>query len=933
MNMLNPLKGLFDSNEKQIKRLQKIVDEVNAFEPEFEKLSNAELLAKTEEFKNKLNVSQIKGKLQSFPTQRDDTYRAEMKKVRDQLFEILPEAFAVVREASKRKIQHRHYDVQCIAGVVLAQGKISELKTGEGKTIVAHLALYLYALLEKGAHLVTVNDYLARRDAEIAGQVFSALGMTVGVVQPHKSFKFIPDDQLKDVKGAEALEKRKDVQTNVFSSYRGTNLVECSKKEAYACDITYGTNNEFGFDYLRDNMVRNLGDMVQRNLFYTIVDEVDSVLIDEARTPLIISTPAEQSNVLYVKFAQVVKKLDPQTDYEIDEKANSATLTDNGIQRVEKLIGVDNLWEDYRLAHHMENALKAETLYKEGDEYLVRDGQVMIVDSFTGRLMEGRRFSEGLHQAIEAKEGVEIKQESLTLATVSFQNFFRLYDVLAGMTGTAETEAEEFGKIYNLDVIVVPTNKPVIRKDNNDAIYKNEMAKFRAVVAEIKERNKKGQPILVGTRSVEISERLSVMLEKEGVTHKVLNAKHHEKESQIIAEAGQRGAVTIATNMAGRGTDIALGPEVKEFGGLYVIGTERHESRRIDNQLRGRSGRQGDPGESRFFIALDDEIMRMQGGEFLQRLFEKINIPEDLPIENPLISKQIESAQKRVEGWNFDTRKHLVDYDDVLNQQREIIYSRRRRILEEAGKDYGLRNMFIENLEDETHRLVETHFLVGRDDDVDEQKVLADVNDVIPDVLFEKACKELGKPYENLEGLMKELDGPEVVQEELLAIVTKAYEVQEEELGPEMRQVEKQITLQTIDHLWMEHLEAMADLRAGIGLRGYAQVDPLVAYKNEGFDIFDRLINSIDYEITHRILKVQKVNFVPSVSADTSTNEGDIKNTQALKKALSTMKAMMKGQERETKQQIVTSNKKVGRNDPCPCGSGKKYKKCCGKNA
>ncbi len=938
----NIFKNLFDSNEKQIQRLQKIVDKANEFEPEVSKLSDEELKAKTEEFKKRLDLSQIDEIFQTFPTQKDDTYRAGMRKVQAKLFEIMPEAFAVVREASKRHIQHRHFDVQLMAGIVLAEGKIAEQRTGEGKTISCHPALYLYALLNKGSHIVTVNDYLAKVGAEFAGHVFAALDMTVGVVQHEVAYKFVTDDEAIKLKGDEVKEeieaRKKTAKENgrmLLSSLHGTNLVECSKKEAYDCDITYGTNNEFGFDYLRDNMTRSLDRIVQGDLFFCIVDEVDSVLIDEARTPLIISAPAEKSNDLYLKFAQIVKKLDPTTDYEIDEKAHSATLTEAGMHRVEKTLGVENLWEDYRMAHHVDNALKAETLYKEGDEYLVRDGEVVIVDEFTGRLMKGRRFSEGLHQAIEAKEGVEIKQESLTLATVSFQNFFRLYDVLAGMTGTAVTEAEEFSRIYNLDVVVMPTNKPIIRKDQNDVIYKTSAAKFKAVADEIKERNQKGQPVLVGTRSVEISEMLSLQLEKMGVKHKVLNAKQHEKEASIVADAGQKGSVTIATNMAGRGTDIALGEGVTELGGLYVIGTERHESRRIDNQLRGRSGRQGDPGESRFFIALDDEIMRIQGGEYIQKLFERINVPDDLPIENPIISKQIEGAQKRVEGWNFDTRKHLVDYDDVLNQQREIIYARRRKVLEEAEKKEGqLEHIYLDNLEDEIERIVETHFVISRDDEIDEKKVLAEVNDIIPDDLFEKACKDLNKDYKNLEGMMEKYDGPEVIQKDLLEIVRRAYEIQTEELGENMKEIEKQLTIQTMDQLWIEHLETMADLRAGIGLRGYAQIDPLVAYKNEGFEIFDQLMATIDHEIAHRILKVRKVTQQPMVSAQAKTNEGSIKggaDAMAVQQAAAKMKAIMKGQEKETKPQTVTSGPKVGRNDPCPCGSGKKYKKCCGK--
>jgi len=664
--MIKILESLFDSNEKQLNKVQVLVNKINTLEEEMSKLSDIELRDKTLYFRKKLRID--------LETVRDDFYKynkVELKKKLDQekelLREILPEAFAVVREASKRIANHRHFDVQVMAGYVLFDNKVAELFTGEGKTLAANLPLYLYALTGRSAHLVTVNDYLAKRDAEWTGHILNSLGMTVSAINSGTQYKYITDEEALKRKGDEAKEliaerekKAKEAGRLKYDHMSGVNLVECSKKEAYDCDVVYGTNNEFGFDYLRDNMVSNLDERVQGPRYFAIVDEADSILIDEARTPLIISTSAQASNEMYKQFSNLVNSLKIETHYSVDEKSNSVSLTDVGIDAVEKALKVKNIYEDPQLTYHLDNALKAKELYKLDDEYMVRDGEVLIVDEFTGRALPGRRYSEGLHQAIEAKEGVEVKRESRTMATITLQNYFRLYSYLSGMTGTALTEAEEFASIYHLDTIVVPTNRKVVRKDYNDVVYRTQIGKFRAIVEDIREHNEKGQPVLVGTTSVEKSEVLSTMLSKEGIAHEVLNAKHHEREAKIVAQAGQKGSVTIATNMAGRGTDIALGEGVKEVGGLYIIGSERHESRRIDNQLRGRSGRQGDPGESRFFVSFEDELMRLFGGDKMQMIMTQVGLDDDTPISMGILGKTIENAQKRIESHNYDIRKRLV---------------------------------------------------------------------------------------------------------------------------------------------------------------------------------------------------------------------------------------------------------------------------------
>ncbi|OQX50627.1 preprotein translocase subunit SecA [candidate division CPR3 bacterium 4484_211] len=846
--MLKILSRLFNSNEKQIAKLSPWVQQINSLEKSTQSLSNEALKRKTDEFKNLL----AQGKT---------------------LEEILPQAFAVVREAAKRTVGLRPYDVQLMAGIVLHQGKIAEQKTGEGKTLSAVMPLYLNALTGKGAHLVTVNDYLARRDTEWMGPVYSLLGLSVGCLNHEKSFLY-QAPELNSKSPASPAGGRPPVSTQKESLLgKGQFLREVSRREAYAADITYGTNNEFGFDYLRDNMVSSLDQMVQvcpRNEIgihhYAIVDEVDFLLIDQARTPLIISAPQQKSNDLYIKFAKLVPQLLPEY-YEVDEKRKTVTLTELGVAKIEKMLQVDNLYADFSLAHHLEQAIKAYKLFQRDRDYIVKDGRVIIVDEFTGRLMPGRRYSEGLHQAIEAKEGVPIQKESKTLATISFQNYFRMYQKLAGMTGTAVTEAEEFSKIYQLPVVAIPTNKPVVRVDLPDQIYKHQRAKYSAVLKEIEEKHQKGQPVLVGTTSVEKNELVSKLLKRRHIPHKILNAKNHQKEAEIIAQAGQRGAVTVATNLAGRGTDIKLGEGVKELGGLHVIGTERHEARRIDNQLRGRAGRQGDPGSSRFFVALDDDLMRVFGGDRIAKMMERFNFPEDLPIEHPLITKSLETAQKKVESYNFDIRKHLVEYDDVINKQREIIYRLRRKILEKKS-------------------------------------------------LKETILKKLAGKNKNSASQIS----PKPSSEESSA--QKAYLAKEQELGPEtMRKLERAIYLSTLDQLWMDHIDAIDELRRGIQLRGYAQKDPLVEFKNEAFSMFKQLMERINTEAVERILKVEIIPQVQSTPAITLKNLSLHQDTPIPSPAPVS-----------TSPSTKPSSKKVGRNDPCPCGSGKKYKHCCGKN-
>ena len=833
--MLNFLKKIFgDDNEKEIKRMTKYVDQINALEPEFQALSDSSLVAKTGEFKRRLEQGQT-------------------------LEDILPEAFAVVREASRRVLGMRHFDVQMLGGVTLHEGNIAEMRTGEGKTLVATLPVYLNALTGKGVHVVTVNDYLAKRDSEWMGKLYRFLGLSVGLIVHGLDFN--------------------------------------ERKMAYAADVTYGTNNEFGFDYLRDNMVIYLEQMVQRPLNFAIVDEVDSILVDEARTPLIISGPGEKSTDLYYVLAKVVPKLKENEDYTIDEKLHTVAPTESGVAKAEQMLNVKNLYEseNMEMSHHFNQALRAHALMKRDRDYVVKDGEVIIVDEFTGRLMFGRRYSDGLHQAIEAKEGVKIERESQTLASITFQNYFRMYEKLAGMTGTAKTEEEEFRKIYGLDVLVIPTNRPAVRQDFPDVIYKTKRAKYRAVVKEIAERNAAGQPVLVGTTSIAQSEDLSAQLKKMSVPHNVLNAKFHEMEAQIIAQAGQKGAVTIATNMAGRGTDIVLGEEVAGLGGLHIVGTERHESRRIDNQLRGRAGRQGDSGSSRFYLSLEDDLMRLFGSENIASVMDKLGMDEDEPIEHPLISRSIEQAQKKVEARNFDIRKHVLQYDDVMNQQREVIYGQRRQIL--AGED----------IQGNIFHMVEKIIDRAMDLYADEK--------VYPEEWNLQGLIEYSESFFAPNGRLKAEElgnlSRDELREELVKTAQEYYSVREEAFGSDsMRELEKVVMLKVVDAKWMEHLDAMDMLREGIGLRAYGQKDPLIEYKIEAYDIFQQMIENIQDDIVKYIYHVNII----------TQPEDHLQHAQA-----------SHGEDAAAEAKEPAHADHTGRNELCPCGSGKKYKKCCGR--
>ena len=927
MGILGKIFGTY--SEKEVKRVRPIVDKINSLEPEMEKLTDKQLQAKTVYFKEELS----KGKT---------------------LDDILPEAFAVVREASKRVLGMRHFDVQLIGGIILHQGRIAEMKTGEGKTLVATLPVYLNALTGKGVHVITVNEYLAKRDSEWMGKVYRFLGLSVGLI-----YGRMPHDE---------------------------------KKKAYNSDITYGTNNEFGFDYLRDNMVIHKEEMVQRELNYAIVDEIDSILIDEARTPLIISGRANKSSDLYKKADRFVKKLKPKViveedvkdidqtednekyDYIVDLKAKSATLTAKGIEKAEREFNLENLndIENTDIVHNINQALRANGIMKKDIDYIVKDGEVLIVDEFTGRIMYGRRYNDGLHQAIEAKENVKIADESKTLATITFQNYFRMYGKLSGMTGTAMTEENEFREIYNLDVVEIPTNKPLIRIDHTDIIYKNEASKFRAVINDIKESHSKGQPVLVGTVSIENSEKLSKLLSKEGIAHEVLNAKNHEKEAEIIAQAGKYGAVTIATNMAGRGTDIMLGgnseylakqemrklkyedylieqatafnetddteildarkkfkelqnkfdEEIKEekekvikAGGLKIIGTERHESRRIDNQLRGRSGRQGDPGETRFYLALDDNLLKIFGGDMITKVFDKGNIPEDMPIEVKLIAKTIENAQSRVEGRNFSIRKHILSYDDVMNVQRDIIYSQRRKVLD--GED--IRDNIIEMINSACEMIIDTYR-----NEIEENKISREalLNEI-----------KVGLNIGEVEALKDKKLNAEKIENEIKEKAIASYEAKEKEFGNDIREIERIVLLKVVDTKWMDHIDNMDELKNGIGLRAYGQKDPVVQYRFEGGEMFDEMIAQIKLEVAKIMLHVVKTS-----TPIKRTSTANITNAGLDSSAISEMNIegennVPKTNKTEKPQPIVNSGPKIGRNDPCPCGSGKKYKNCCGKNA
>lgn len=869
MSILSKFVG--DPNQKKIGKIQPIVDEVNKFEETVKKLSDEQIRERIFAIRQ-----EIESKLVTEKPKEDD--KESQKTIEnDVLAKYLPEVFALTREASTRTLGMRHFDVQLIGGYVLHEGSISEMMTGEGKTLVATLPAVLNALTGNGVHVITVNDYLARRDAGWMGRLYHALGLSVGVIVHDEAFLYDPTYENENV-----LDETTE------------NLRPVTRKEAYLADITYGTNNEYGFDYLRDNMVQAIGQMVQRPLHYAIVDEVDSILIDEARTPLIISAPAEESTEKYVQIDRLVKQLNGDKDYTIDEKQKAVSLTDEGIAHMEKLLGVDNIYEEYGIenVHHIEQALKANILFKIDKDYVVREGEIVIVDEFTGRLMLGRRFSEGLHQAIEAKEGVEVKRESLTLATISFQNLFRLYMKLSGMTGTAATEAEEFSKIYKLEVIKIPSNKKNIRHDEADVIYKNERGKFMAVVADIKERHEKGQPVLVGTVSIEKNEILSDLLKRNGIKHEVLNAKNHEREALIIKNAGQKKAVTVATNMAGRGTDIVLGEGVADLGGLHVIGTERHESRRIDNQLRGRCARQGDPGSTQFFVSLDDDLMRIFGSDRVGKIMETLGLPEDQPIQHNMISKSLESAQRKVEGHNFDIRKRLVEYDDVMNKQRAYIYNLRFRILSRES----LKDDYFEILEHAAERLVTIN-----------------TNAETGEIMLADIAKELvahtGQTVE-LDPKLATRSASEVT-EGIHKVLTETYEDKEKRITPElMRVLERALYLRTIDMLWIDHLDAMDHLREGIGLRGYGQKDPLVEYKNESYRMFKTLLGAIESEILGLVFKVE-----------ITANPGQPAKQTAIAKEAKSHEDKVSGKSKKT----------TGRNDPCPCGSGKKYKKCCGK--
>ena len=925
-----------DPNLKLIKKLDPIIQNINSLEGKYKSLSDEELRGLTLKFRERLDL---------------DSKDLTKEEVQGRLEEILPDAFAAVREAAGRVLGMRHYDVQLIGGIILHRGQIAEMRTGEGKTLVATLPLYLNALAGRGVHLVTVNDYLSKVGAGWMSRVYDALGMSTGVIT-HESAQVFDKDYFDDS----------------LSDKRLVNLKPVTRKEAYQCDITYGTNNEFGFDYLRDNMVPSLDRMVQRDLYYAIVDEVDSILIDEARTPLIISAPAEESTDKYYKFANLVKKLKENEDYNVDEKMRAATLTEGGITRMEKWLGVENIYTTggIREVHHIEQALKAQALFKIDRDYVVKNGEVIIVDEFTGRLMYGRRYSEGLHQAIEAKENVKIQRESQTLATITFQNYFRTFDKLSGMTGTAMTEAEEFAKIYSLETVSIPTHKPMIRIDKNDLIYQAEIGKYKAVAIETKACHEKGQPVLIGTISIEKNELLAGLMEREGLHPQVLNAKNHLKEAEIIARAGEPGAITIATNMAGRGVDIMLGgtppakdsseyaewlekhEKVKSVGGLHVIGTERHESRRIDNQLRGRAGRQGDPGSSQFYISTDDDLMRIFGGDRMKSIMTTLKVPEDMPIENKIISRSIESAQKKVEGNNFDIRKHLVDYDDVINKHRESIYKKRKNILvtAENGKDEEkneLSEIILKMVENEIEQVVSFHTSAERIEEWNLDEIREVTSTIFP--VTEKLKDDLVSFTHDNHKLDKAKARTAII-EYLVGISKENYlKIKErtKDIALDWLHIEKSVLIRSIDTLWIEHLEAMASVRQGIGLRGYGQRDPLVEYKKEAFRLYNELNNLIQKEVVYSIFKIGAtsageftaptlVDRASQFSAPSKTMDASTTSFSGFKPTDNGSKTNSGGTLDLVKDKVKDeSGNKVGRNDLCPCGSGKKFKKCHGK--
>lgn len=881
------LEKLFGSNEREVNKFRPLVEKINSFESTLESLSADELKKKTEEFRKRLTAGET-------------------------VDDILGEAYAVVREVAKRVIGERHYDVQMLGGIALHHGKIAEMKTGEGKTLTSTLPIYLNALSGKGVHVVTVNDYLARRDCNWMGKVYEALGLsTACIVGQGVSYRY-----------ASQVADEDEVTIEMG------NLTPITRKEAYASDITYGTNNEFGFDYLRDNMVSSLEEMTQRKLHFAIVDEVDSILIDEARTPLIISAPDSESTKLYERFAKIVPQLQAEKDYAVDEKMKAVTLTDEGMNTVERLLGMENIYAsgNVQYVHHLEQSLKANIIFKIDRDYVVKDDQVIIVDDFTGRIMPGRRYSEGLHQAIEAKEGVTVQRESRTLATITFQNYFRLYEKLAGMTGTATTSAEELAKVYKLDVLEIPTNRPMTRKDLPDIIYKTEEAKFRAIVEHVKGIHATGQPALIGTVAIEKSEYLSALLKQEGVPHEVLNAKNHEREAQIIANAGQKGSITIATNMAGRGTDIKLGEGVRELGGLTIIGTERHEARRIDNQLRGRAGRQGDPGVSQFFVSLEDELMRRFGGEKMKSMMTTLGLPDDEPIQNAIISKTIESAQSKIEGFNFDIRKHVLDYDDVMNKQREVVYRKRRTVLE--ANDF----------ENETLRLIgeELDHVIGFHTATEEgewnvQEIVNEANAMYSTLDEKEALKKLEAIRDDRS--KDEIEKRGLILEYLLGEAKRVYNQKETMIGKETwSAIQKSLYLRSLDTLWMNHLDEIDYLRQGIGLRGYGQRDPLIEYKREAFDLFLGLMDTVRKTYLMTILKIEQK--IETLTAE-KPREMQFRGASEDIESFATLKGEAQAgggsaQSEPVKQKPIVNNEVIGRNDPCHCGSGKKYKKCHG---
>lgn len=913
LNMSIFTKVFGDPNEREVKKLQETVEEINAFEPQIKELSDVQLKEKTNEFKKQLS----EGK---------------------DLDSILPEAFAVVREVAKRTLNQRHFDAQLMGGVVLHQGKIAEMRTGEGKTLAATAPVYLNALTEKGVHVVTVNDYLAKRDAVWMGQIYSFLGLSIACIMHDSAYiydaayKSAQTDEERDTKGGFEIQ----------DDY----LRPCTRKEAYDVDIIYGTNNEFGFDYLRNNLIYSLDEQLQRVFNFAIVDEVDSILIDEARTPLIISAPDEEPTTLYKTFSQIVPQLKEGPDYNIDEKMKTVSITEEGIEKLEKILGIENIYDQekgggIRFVHQLEQALRARVTFQKDKDYVVKDGEVVIVDEFTGRLMPGRRYSEGLHQALEAKEGVEVQKESRTLASITFQNYFRMYEKLSGMTGTAMTSAEEMDRVYKLQVVSIPTNKPMIRKDESDLVFRTTKGKMDAIVEEVRKKNSIGQPILIGTTSIQNNEVVSMFLQKAGIKHEVLNAKNHEQEGAIIAQAGKFGAVTVATNMAGRGVDIILGgnplsaeeaKKVREAGGLFVLGTERHEARRIDDQLRGRGGRQGDPGEARFFISLEDDVMRVFGGDRIQGLMKTLKIPEDQPIASGMISGAIESAQGKIEGYHFDTRKHVLDYDEVLNKHRQVIYGRRRSILkgisaDHEEKDEGFESppssdnfskdpttnpsdsnpssfsSITEMIEDEFRKMINFHTTDSNPAEWNIEEIFENIKVIVPlPDDFHQQLSEIAKKSEDYDVLKGE------ILDLVLDVVGDSYEEKEKRMGEEkMRELEKFIMLRTIDTLWMDHLDNMEHLRDSVKLRAYGQKDPLVEYKREGRIMFERLLDSWQAQVVLTIFRVELKETPQARQPEGLENRGEDANKKPVAKAPT-----------------------IGRNDPCHCGSGKKYKRCHG---